>query len=317
MKESDIIYLHWINGGFLSSKNIEEILKLGKPVFWFMHDMFPITGGCHHSFECMQYEDECRHCKFMQNDREFAARQLRDKVLLARYKNLHWIAPSKWLYECALKSSAIDNLRLHLIPNVMSDSFYPENQMIARNRLMQKLDLQFDFKTKYILFGADNVKKNPYKGFEIFLNALNEITTLYRENSELGVLFFGADYDEKIVNVIPFKTIFAGKIQDEEVMNDIYNASDVFVSASIAENFPLTVLESLSCQIPVAAFRTGGIPDMVNNECGAIAKEKNARSLAEAIIKVLKKENFNFAINNLCGKEIIIRQHKELWKETI
>ena len=50
VRSADVIILHWINGGFLSVKGVERLLKLGKPVIWFMHDMWPLTGGCHHSF---------------------------------------------------------------------------------------------------------------------------------------------------------------------------------------------------------------------------------------------------------------------------
>ena len=50
VQEADIIYIHWINGGFLTVKEIESILKLGKPTFIFLHDMWLLTGGCHYAF---------------------------------------------------------------------------------------------------------------------------------------------------------------------------------------------------------------------------------------------------------------------------
>ena len=54
----DVIHLHWINGGFL---DISTIAKFNKPVFWTLHDIWPLTGGCHYSGECNKYENECYH----------------------------------------------------------------------------------------------------------------------------------------------------------------------------------------------------------------------------------------------------------------
>lgn len=62
VRDADVIFLHWVNGSALSIKGIERILKLGKPTFWYMHDMFPITGGCHHSLFCDGYANDCSNC---------------------------------------------------------------------------------------------------------------------------------------------------------------------------------------------------------------------------------------------------------------
>src|SRR5690606_41352063 len=54
--EADIIHLHWVNFGLLSIDSIGDLLKLGKPVVWTLHDMWPFTGGCHHSGDCRSEE---------------------------------------------------------------------------------------------------------------------------------------------------------------------------------------------------------------------------------------------------------------------
>ena len=56
INDADVLYLHWINNNFISISTINKLLKLGKPVVWFLHDMWPMTGGCHHSFECNKYQ---------------------------------------------------------------------------------------------------------------------------------------------------------------------------------------------------------------------------------------------------------------------
>jgi len=57
---ADIIHLHWINNGFLS---LRQIKKIKKPIVWTLRDMWPMTGGCHYSMSCENYQTGCGHCK--------------------------------------------------------------------------------------------------------------------------------------------------------------------------------------------------------------------------------------------------------------
>ena len=63
VKNADVIYIHWALKGLLNLKSIEKIAQLNKPVIIFLHDMWNITGGCHHSFTCEKYKTEgCNNC---------------------------------------------------------------------------------------------------------------------------------------------------------------------------------------------------------------------------------------------------------------
>jgi len=114
IKDADIIVLHWINEGMLSIKGISEILKLGKPVYWFMHDMWPITGGCHYSLSCKNYTLKCGKCPMFKYKRkckkDYSSKQLAIKQKLwCKYDNLKIITPSKWLADCATESLLFHN----------------------------------------------------------------------------------------------------------------------------------------------------------------------------------------------------------------
>src|SRR6202011_265504 len=52
-----------------------------------------------------------------------------------------------------------------------------------------------------------------------------------------------------------------------DVMPSVYAAADVFLHPSVEDNFPLMVLESLSCGTPVIAFDVGGVADSVRHAC--------------------------------------------------
>ena len=58
-RQADVIHLHWVNQGLLSLKDLRKIFLSGKPVVWTMHDMWPVTGICHHAGDCTHYQAQC------------------------------------------------------------------------------------------------------------------------------------------------------------------------------------------------------------------------------------------------------------------
>ena len=54
--EATIIYLQWINGGFVNMRHLRKIIKL---IVWTLSDMKPMTDGCHYSMGC---ENDVANC---------------------------------------------------------------------------------------------------------------------------------------------------------------------------------------------------------------------------------------------------------------
>lgn len=116
--DADVIYLHWIAGGFLSSSDIERIAKTKKPVVFFMHDMWTMTGGCHHAFDCKEYYSGCNNCRMFESRCHIAHKQSEIKrKLFQKYDNLIFVSPSKWMAECARNSYILKGKYIHVIPN--------------------------------------------------------------------------------------------------------------------------------------------------------------------------------------------------------
>jgi len=106
---------------------------------------------------------------------------------------------------------------------------------------------------------------------------------------DIQILIFGSGTDNEIKNAIPFPVRFMGFVKEDYLTNLIYNASDVFVVPSLADNLPTTILESLSCGTAVVGFDVGGIPDMIEHTGnGYLAKYKDAHDLANGIEYVMK-----------------------------
>jgi len=64
-------------------------------------------------------------------------------------------------------------------------------------------------------------------------------------------------------------------------------AADLVTLPSYMEGCPNVVLEALACGRPVVATRVGGIPEIMNDECGRLVPPRNPVELAQALASVL------------------------------
>ena len=82
--------------------------------------------------------------------------------------------------------------------------------------------------------------------------------------------------------------VHLGRVSDDRILSLAYSAADVYAVASLQESFGQTVTESLACGTPVAAFASGGIPDMVRpGVTGYLAPTRDVAGLREAVRKLL------------------------------
>ena len=309
VRTADIIYVHWVNGGFMTLRNLEQLLRLNKQVVFVLHDMWVLTGGCHHSFECTQYfEDSCRVCPLMEsNSRKYFPLSFYKKKadIFTKYKNYQIVTPSKWLGECARKVPYFSKTKISVIPNPLDyNIFKPFSKKGARSIL------NIDIDTKLILFVADLGTENPYKGWKFLEEALLKLSA--ESQYKIQVMVLGCDRNLELEKLLPYKIHFAGRLFDEYSLSLVYNAADVFVTPSLADNLPSTILESISCGTPVVGFRVGGIPDMIKHqENGYLANYKSVDDLVEGII--FSFENLqNVSLDPYFDTDRIINSYQQL-----
>lgn len=305
--DADIVHLHWIS---YSTIGIKQLKKIKKPIVWTFHDMWPFMG-------CEHYDDlnspnryKTAYTKQNKNVKGIDINRIAWNAKKKHWANakFHIIAPSKWMQKCAKKSYLFKNASIFNVPNVISeDKFYNKNKAEARK------NLSFANDKKYILFGAFNTK-NYNKGGDLLHEALKSLTI---ENAELVI--FGAENKSQEYN-IPTKCV--GYIRDESILNDLYNAADVFVVPSRQDNLPNTVLESICAGTPVVGFNIGGLPDMIiHKHNGYLAKPFDTNDLVAGIEFVLKNKNtIDFTKNSIehfknnFSEKVVIPQFLELYE---
>lgn len=310
LKEADIIHLHWINNGFLSIEQIEQLGKLNKPIVWTLHDMWAMTGGCHHSRECENYQQQCGNCFYLKNPKDTDVSNKVNLRKLKAYNNLDitFIACSNWLAERANKSSLLGNKRVEVLPNPIDTSIFKPN-----NKAEAKSSFKIEANNICLSFVAADVG-NARKGFEYLRKALWLLKEKYPEwEHKIKLLVMGEEKTE--INLdLPFTYTFTGYLTDEKRIIEFYNASDVFILPSLEENLPNTIMEALSCGVPSVAFKVGGIPDLIEHKTnGYLAKYKNIDDLAKGIEEtILESQNTNKLQTSAREKAVLNYDYKTI-----
>ena len=314
-RKADIIHLHWINQGFISLRGLEKIVASGKPIVWTMHDMWPFTGVCHHADNCTRYNAECHDCPLLPkrgfND---LARDVFDRKAAALEKaDVTFVGCSKWLAGLCSKSRIAEGHKVVSIPNPIDTSSYaPADKAAVRSRLGLPQD------KKLILFCS--VKTTDIrKGMKYFQDCCN----ILRENSadEIEVLILGKN-SELLGSTLALPSHALGYVGGGGSLADFYNAADVFVTPSLQENLPNTIMEALSCGVPCVGFDIGGIPEMIDHlKNGYVARYKSAEDLARGISWVLDEADYSTLCCNAREKAVesyseavVARQYIELFK---
>lgn len=284
IKEADVLHLHWINEGYLSINSLLQLAKLGKPIIWTLHDMWAFTGGCHYSAGCKLYESLCRNCPYLKrpslNDSSTSLQQKKADL----YKELKptFVTCSNWLARVAKSSSLLKEYSVTAIPNPIDINVY---KPLDKKLIKQKLGLSEN--KKYILFGTLNLNEER-KGFKKLVEALNHLFTNHQEIKEDTELLIYGTASEEEIKMLPAKVNSFGRITDVQNLVECYNAADVFVAPSLEDNLPNTVMESLTCGVPVVAFNIGGMPDMIEHKTnGYLAKPFSSVDIANGISFVI------------------------------
>ncbi len=177
----------------------------------------------------------------------------------------------------------------HWIPNGV------DNQHFSPNPLESK---------KYITFIG---RLTAIKGLDIFLNIAQKI---YERDPNLSFLIIGSSGEfSKIIQDysgnIPI--VHLPNISHEDMLK-YYNQTLVYVLPSRFEGVPTTVLEALSCGVPVVGSNVGGVAEALGHkENGILFDLSNINQAVNGVFQCLKPEFQK--ITSLNGPEFIKKQY--------
>ena len=284
---ADVIHLHWVNQGFLSLGILERIMASGKPVVMTMHDQWYFTGICHYSGHCEKYRTQCEHCPMLKSPVIDLARRVFDrKRAMYQGRRLAFVGCSRWMADLARRSPLTHGHLVTNVPNAIDTSvFTPMDKTSARERH------GLPSEGRLLLFGAQRIT-DERKGFRYLKEACESIVETHPNLAkQLGVVVLGGDA-QAVKSALPLPVYPVNYLNGESEIAELYNAVDLFVTPSLQDNLPNTIVEAMACGVPCVGFDVGGIPEMIDHQAnGYVARYCDSQDLAQGIAWCLNGEN--------------------------
>ena len=281
VKEADAIFLGWINQGMVSLRGVERLSSLGKPMVWVMHDMWNMTGICHHAGGCKGFLDECGDCPFLGKrgcPDDMSHRTWERKKRLYAGSSIRFVAVSSWLAGKATESSLMGDRRVDVVPNPFP---IPDASGNVRERCSGS--------PLRIIFGAARLD-DPIKGLPVLKEALEILRQSHPEVwRNLELVTFGTFKDPESGEGFAVPHRHLGVLSGEEAIRQAYEGCDIVVSSSDFETLPGTLVEGQAYGCIPVAFDHGGQRDIIDHlKTGYLAewsedRTTRARRLAEGI----------------------------------
>ena len=242
--------------------------------------MNPFTGGCHYAHGCEGYVSACGACPQLgSSSRNDLSGQIwqrkRESFEKLEPEQLCIVAPSRWLATRAAHSALLGRFPVtHISNGVDTQLFTPQDRQSARQALNIPQDAQV------VLFVAQSLHKR-HKGFNLLAEALYGLCDVP------GLLLVTVGRGEPVV-ADHVAHLHLDRLNDDALLARVYSAADVFAIPSLQDNLPNTVLEAMSCGVPVVGFDVGGIPELVRpGVTGLLAPAGDADALGNAIGQLL------------------------------
>ncbi|MBD5308539.1 MAG: glycosyltransferase [Bacteroides sp.] len=317
VKEADIIALGWINQGLLSLKGLDRLGRLGKPIVWTMHDMWCLTGICHHSYECRGYRHNCGNCQWLLGrEKDLSSKIWKRKMELFSRIPITFVAVSNWLAERCHESRLLSSKQIEVIHNPFpADYFAPD--ALGRVRYIDTGNRP----NKIVMCAAR--LDDPIKGLHYAIDALNYIASNKPELAKtITVLFVGALADPHALDNLKIDYYRLGRVNDPNMMRDIYTSAKVVLSTSLYETLPTTLAEGQATGCLPVTFGRGGQSDIVTHlKDGYIARYKDPESIAEGIEWALQqdvdRQALNESVRERFSSSAIAGQYIDLFKSLL
>lgn len=276
-----VLVLFWNN--MVTARTLKDIfLKLQSPILFLVTDMLPITGGCYYFGQCQHYLETCGMCPAINSKEliDFTYYNLSYKKSVYSSINYYY-GGNTWLREYGKRSPIIENERI-------KELFLPINENIFniknQNKVRRKLGLLES--KKFVIFAGAADLEDERKGFKYLIDAINMFYDNLEQEMKTEVLFLLAGKTIPEKNLTFNMAVIQFGFVDNEVLAELYSASDIFICSSIDDAGPTMINQSIMCGTPVISFDIGVAQDIIfDGETGYKIPKENISEFSNKIRK--------------------------------
>ncbi len=279
----DVINLHILHNWNVNLPMLFDYIKKNNiKTFWTFHDCWAFTGQCPHFIMagCDKWKSGCYNCP---QYKEYPMAYVDKTEKLYKLKkewftgasNVTIVTPSKWIKQL-VSESFLKDYSVKVINNGIDlDVFKPrESDFKAKYNLEEK---------KVVLGVAFDWGKR--KGLDVFKELAKRLPSDYQ------IVLVGTDAN--IDKDLPNNIISIHRTANQKELAELYSSSDVFVNPTREDTFPTVNMEALACGTPIATFKTGGSPEIIDDSCGVVVDVDNVDALEKEIIRICEEKPFS------------------------
>ncbi len=301
-KKADIVHYHLIFNYFMSLYSFKRLTQL-KPSVWTLHDPWALTGHCVYPVECKGWLTGCNDCPYLdryaplKDDDASSIWNIKKDI----YKDLDIdiVVASQWMYDLVKKSPLTRHFeRVHLIPfGIDLDLF---KRMENREEIRKRLKIGKD--NFVIMFRQD---PQEWKGLPYIKNMLDRLKT----KKPVTILTVGGTgFLEELKD--KYQVIEYEWVNDNNLMVELYSASDLFLMPSVAEAFGLMAVEAMACSLPIVVFEGTSLPSVTfSPKCGIALKKGDTDSFVKTVTRLISNDKECIKRGNL-GRELAEKYYK-------
>lgn len=274
--DPDVIQLHNLHGYYLNLDILFNYLRTSnKKIFWTLHDCWSFTGHCSYFTypKCEQWKNGCKKCirkkdyptslVFDNSENNFQYK----KELFTGIKNLTLITPSEWLKNL-VEQSFLKEYPVVVINNGIDlENFKPTHTI----DIYEKYNIPKD---KEIILGVAAIWERR-KGLEDFIKLSKKI-----DNNYIIVL---VGLNDKQIKTLPENIIGIKRTESIEELANIYTRAKVLFNPSKEETFSLITVEAMACGLPVIAYDTSAVHELINENNGMVLEKCNIPDVNQII----------------------------------
>jgi len=299
---AEVLHLHWTSW-LVPPATLRAWLGAGRAVVWTLHDLWPMTGGCHYPGGCEQWRSACLACPQIEDAWSIVPNAFAEKRAAWSAPGPVVVAPSAWMADRASKSAILGRCRIEAIPNAIETELFappPDRAALRAAFGVAPADL--------LLVAGAHDNREARKGGALLMEALASLLADGRLAAALppGARVVLAGFGRSTLPALDGVAALAfGEVEEDAALADILGAADLAVIPSREDNYPNVALEALACGTPCLATPVGGLPELVREgSSGLVAGAAEAGAVAEALLRFAARHHGDAALRATAREQV-------------